>query len=68
MYWPHHELLKIMNIFERFRIASKLDKENAASQVNALIYSMLDEADDILAPLKLTDEEGASYITVKGIK
>ena len=51
--------------FERFRIASTLDKENAAAQVNALIYSMGDEADDILASLKLTDEERASYTTVK---
>ena len=55
--------------FERFRIASKVDKENAAAQVNTLIYSMGDEgdeADDILASLKLTDEERASYTTVKG--
>lgn len=52
--------------FERFRIASKLDKENAAAQVNTLIYSMGDEADDILASLKLTDEERASYTSVKG--
>ena len=52
--------------FERFRIASKLDKENAAAQVNTLIYSMGDEADDILTSLKLTDEERASYTTVKG--
>ena len=52
--------------FERFRIASQLDKENAAAQVNTLIYGMGDKADDILASLQLTDEERASYTTVKG--
>jgi hypothetical protein len=33
--------------FERFRIATELDKKEEAKQVNALIYSMGDEADDI---------------------
>ena len=33
--------------------------------MNTLIYSMDDEADDILASLKLTTAEGKSYITVK---
>ena len=46
--------------FERFRIASKLDKENAVAQENTLIYSMGDEADDILAywltPYSLLDK------------
>ena len=34
--------------FERFRIASKLNEESEKAQVNTLIYSMGDEADDIL--------------------
>ena len=34
--------------FERFRIASGLSEESEESQVNALIYSMGDTADDLL--------------------
>ena len=51
--------------FERFRIASKLNEESEEAQVNTLIYSMGDEADDILAALKLTTSERKSYKTVK---
>ena len=51
--------------FERFRIASKLNEESDEAQVNTFIYSMGDEADDILAALKLTNAERKSYKTVK---
>ncbi len=34
--------------FERFRMATELDKKDQEKQVNALIYTMGDEADDIL--------------------
>ena len=51
--------------FKRFRIASKLNEESEGAQVNTLIYSMGDEADDILAALKLTTEERESYETVR---
>ena len=34
--------------FERFRIASGSSKENEESQVNALMYSMGDSADDLI--------------------
>ena len=43
--------------FEQFRLASGLDSEPDAVQVNALVYAMGDEADDIMAGLGLTDEE-----------
>ncbi len=46
--------------FERFRIAGKLNKESEEAQVNTLIYSMGEEADDILASLKWTWEERKS--------
>ena len=51
--------------FERFRIASRLNGESEEAQVNTLIYSMDDEADDILAELKLTTDERKSYKTVR---
>ena len=35
--------------FERFRIATGLDKKEEDKQVNTLIYSMGDEADDIVS-------------------
>ena len=34
--------------FERFRMATELDKKDEGRQVNTLIYTMGDEADDIL--------------------
>ena len=42
------EWSKWLRRFERFRQASDLDKKNDEKQVNALIYAMGDEADDIL--------------------
>ena len=42
--------------FERFRLASGLSKEDEESQVNPLlIYSMGDEADDILQSFSLPE-------------
>ena len=42
--WP-----KWIRNFERFRLASVLDGKRDAMQVNALVYAMGDEADDIMA-------------------
>ena len=41
--------------FERFRIATELDKKEEAKQVNALIYTMGDEADDIITSFGLSE-------------
>jgi hypothetical protein len=51
--------------FERFRSASGLDKKSEETQVNTLIYTMGDEADDILRSFKLEEEEAKVYKTVK---
>lgn len=40
--------LKWIRRFEWFRMASALDKDSQESQVNTLIYSMGEEADDIM--------------------
>ena len=40
--WP-----KWIRRFVRFRFASALDEQEKVTQVNALIYAMRDEADDI---------------------
>ena len=48
---------------EEFRKATELDGE---SQVNTLIYSMGEEADDIVMSFGLTNEEAKQYIMVKG--
>ncbi len=42
--------------FERFRKASGLDAKDDKAQVNTLIYTMGDEADDVLHSFKLSDE------------
>ena len=52
--------------FERFRIASGLADKSETAQVNTLIYSMGDEADDILRSFALSEEDGKKYDTVKG--
>ena len=52
--------------FERFRKATGLDQKNGESQVNTLIYSMGEEADDIVMSFGLTAEEAKQYNVVKG--
>ena len=41
--WP-----KWIRRFERFRLVSALDEKEKVTHVNALIYAMGDEADDIM--------------------
>ena len=51
--------------FERFRCASGLDKKSQEIQVNTLVYSMGDEADDILSSFHLSSEDKVKYDVVK---
>ncbi|XP_036001498.1 uncharacterized protein K02A2.6-like [Fundulus heteroclitus] len=51
--------------FERFRVASGLDVQADENQVNALIYCMGEEAEDILVSLHLSPEQASEYETVK---
>ena len=51
--------------FERFRIASGLSKESEESQVNALIYSMGDTADDLLLSFDLSEADRKKYKPIK---
>ena len=51
--------------FERFRQASDLEKKSDEKQVNALVYAMGDEADDILRSFHLSDADAKKYKTVK---
>ena len=59
--WP-----KWRRTFERFRIASGLSKKDEPSQINTLLYSMGDRADDIFQTFALSEEEGRKYDTVIG--
>ncbi len=59
--WP-----KWIRRFERFRSASGLKEKGEEVQVNTLIYSMGDEADDILRSFALSEDEMKVYDTVKG--
>ena len=52
--------------FERFCIASGLSQKAEASQVNTLIYTMGESADDILSSMGLSDEDRGKYDVVKG--
>lgn len=56
--WP-----KWIRQFERYRVASGLDKRDEAFQVNTLIYSRGDEAEDILNASEL--QEGENLICNK---
>ena len=51
--------------FERFRQASGLHSKDEAKQVNTLIYSMGDAADDILSSMDLSDDNKKKYEPVK---
>ena len=51
--------------FERFRMATELDKKDEGKQVNTLIYTMGDEADDILLSFNLSPEDLQRYDVVK---
>ena len=48
-----------------FRKASGLDAKDEEAQINTLVYSMGDEADDILRSFKLSVEDAKKYDTVK---
>ena len=54
--WP-----KWIRIFERFRLAFALDEDEKDTQVNALMYVMGDETNDIITGFGLTDEEKRVY-------
>lgn len=60
--WP-----KWIRRFEWFRCTSGLDKKSQEIQVNTLIYSMGDEADDILSSFHLSLEDKVKYDVVKKI-
>ena len=49
---------------ERFRKASGLDAKDEEAQVNTLVYSMGDEADDVLRSFTLSDENKKKYVPV----
>ena len=51
--------------FKRFRQPSDLDKKTDEKQVSALIYTMGDEADNILKSYHLSEDDLKKYKTVK---
>ena len=59
------EWIRWLRRFERFRQASDLDKKSEEKQVNALVYAMGDEADDILRSFHLSEADAKKYKTVK---
>ena len=58
--WP-----KWIRRFERFIKASGLSAKSEKSQVNTLIYTMGDEADDILSSFSLEEDQKTKYNSVK---
>ena len=58
------EWTKWIRRFERFRQASGLAEKEQTSQIHTLIYTMGDEAEDVLTSFRLTEEQGKSYTTV----
>ena len=59
--WP-----KWKKRFEQFRIASGLSESSAEQQVSTLLYSMGEEADDVLSSTNITEAERKVYATVMG--
>ena len=58
--WP-----KWIRRFERYSQASGLAAKGDESQVNALVYCMGEEADDIMSSFGLSDEDSKKFETVK---
>lgn len=58
--WP-----KWIRHFERFRVAAGLAEKGEEAQVNTLLYSMGDDADDILRSFQLSTEDQKKYSVVK---
>lgn len=58
------EWTKWIRRFERFRIASALNKKPEAEQVNFLVYSMGEKADEIFSSFNLGTDEAITYNTV----
>ena len=58
--WP-----KWVRRFERYRLASGLYNRSAEVQMNALIYHMGDQANDILTSFGLSDGDKKKYDVVK---
>ena len=50
--------------FERFRQVSGLTSKSEENQVNTLIYTIGDDADDILYSFRLTEADRKKYDTV----
>ena len=59
--WP-----KWIRRFERFRSAAGLDAKAQEVQVNTLMYTMGDEADDVLRSFGLSEDDKKKYDTGKG--
>jgi len=59
------EWSKWIRHFEQIRIASGMDKQSEEAQVNTLIYSMGNQADDILRSFRLSAEDSKKYATIK---
>ena len=63
------EWLKWFWRFQQFRQASGLNDKSSENQVNTLVYTMGDVADDILSSFDLSDDEKKNYDTiVEGFK
>ncbi len=58
---PHEEWPKWFRRFERFRQASGLVAKDELNQVNTLIYSMGDRADDIFRSFGLSETNQKKY-------
>ena len=58
--WP-----KSIRRFERFRQSSELGDKSEENQINTLIYSMGDTADDIYQLFRLSAEDARKYDRVK---
>ena len=56
-----HDWPKWIRRFDRFRETSELATKSEERQINTLIYSMGDKADDILASFALSADERKQY-------
>ena len=53
--------LRWIRRFDRFRVASQLNKQGDDAEVNMLMYCMGDEADDVLKSFTFAEDETMTY-------
>ena len=62
-FFKPEQWLKWFHQFQQFHQASDLTDKSSENQVNTLVYTMGDAANDIVSPFGITDDDKKNYDT-----